>query len=85
MSLFSKQSFPHEESAIQTQRGTRSLYRLPPLHGNRNYLSLLSGLVMQHETVQSVHFAGPFCSFGGAAGLANLASSTGTFSFTSLT
>jgi len=33
MSLFSKQTFPHEESAIQTQPGTRSLYRLPPLHG----------------------------------------------------
>jgi hypothetical protein len=32
-----------------------------------------------------IHFAGPFCPSGGAAGLANLASSTGTFSFTSLT
>ena len=32
-----------------------------------------------------IHFAGPFSPSGGAAGLANLASSTGTFSFTSLT
>src|SRR5271163_663064 len=47
MSLFSKQSFPHEEPAIQAQPGTRSLYRLPLLHGNRNYLSPLLGFVMQ--------------------------------------
>jgi hypothetical protein len=57
MSLFSKQSFPHEESAIQTQRGTRSLYRLPPLHGNRNYLSFLSGFVMQKQlSIPSARF-----------------------------
>jgi hypothetical protein len=32
-----------------------------------------------------IHFAGPFCPSSGAGGLANFASSTGTFSFTSLT
>src|ERR1700722_7656253 len=60
-----------------------SLYRPHALRGNRNNLSCLSGFVIELlERVAASHFPGPF---GGSGGLANFASSTGTFCFTSLT
>ena len=101
-----------------------SMYRPPPLAGNRNYLSCLSGFVIELERridlnqprasefgqwsavrargapclarfgdvglslwqiISAVYLAGPFGCSAGAGGLANFASSTGTFCFISLT
>jgi len=69
------QSFCHPEQAFFAQRE----HGLSEAEGSRS-------LRRNNRAFGSPphYFAGPFCSSGGAAGLANFASSTGTFSFTSL-